>query len=88
MTVLVGATLAKIDDSAVVMVVDWVALECHSESEWFQQTKLPLPLTPAGILSEIVVFLHGMSPIMALLSDIQHAYDGGQLGGKSLKESL
>ncbi len=53
-----------------------------------QQTKLPLPLTPAGILSEIVVFLHGMSPIMALLSDIQHAYDGGQLGGKSLKESL
>ena len=53
-----------------------------------QQTKIQPPLTPAAILSEIVVFLHDMGPIMALLSDIQHAYDGGQLGSKSLKEGL
>ena len=32
--VLGAAILAKIADPAVVLVVGWVALECHCESEW------------------------------------------------------
>ena len=35
--VLVGETPAKIADLAVVLVVGWVALECHSESGWYEQ---------------------------------------------------
>ena len=35
--VLSGAALAEFADHAVVLVVGWVALECHSESGQYEQ---------------------------------------------------
>lgn len=44
-----------------------------------QQTILRVPLTPAAVLTEIVIFLHHMGPVLELLRDVQRAYaTGGQ----------
>ena len=46
---LVGASWAKIADPAVVLVVGWVALERHSESEWYQQICSKSGCTPKSV---------------------------------------
>lgn len=52
------------------------------QSVWaFQQTYITLPLAPASVLAEVVVFLHRMGAIMEIVRDVQDAYGpthGGQ----------
>ena len=43
---LAGATVAEIADPAVVLVVGWVALECHSESGRHEQIRGKSSCTP------------------------------------------
>ena len=46
-----------------------------------QQTHMTLPLAPASVLAEVVVFLHRMGAVIELLRDVQDTYvpvPGGQ----------
>lgn len=43
-----------------------------------QQTTLTSAVTPAAVLAEIAVFLHGMNPVMMLVRDLRAAYEGRQ----------
>lgn len=48
-----------------------------------QQTILSLPLTPAAVLGEIAVFLHGMTPIIRLCQDLIAAYGPPKSGQRA-----